>query len=464
MEDSLYNLPRDRGRNGESMGAEVKELSPYQVEGAEFLSARSHALIADEPGVGKTAQLITAADMVGARKILVICPAVARVNWLRELQEWSIFSYDFKVCLKLSDEPTENCIVSFDYARENFELLKGIPWDLVIVDESHFIKEPEAAITQRIYGKKGIVRVSDRLWCASGTPAPNHAGELWPLLFTFGRTNLPYEDFIDQFCETRPTFYGGRREVKVCGTKKDKIPEIKALLSPVMIRRRKQDVLKDLKIPTFETLTVEGTSLPEVLEMDRMVLNRENSMLNESIAVAGDQLAYVLEKIGKSVSTLRRYTGLMKTKNVCEIVKSELSSNAYQKIVIFAYHTEVIANVKRELEEFGAVVVNGKVSDKDRQTAIDSFQNDPKTRVFIGNVKSAGTAITLTASQEVLLLEQSWVPGENSQAIDRCYRRGQAGTVRVRVATLFDSLDEKVNKVLIRKIKDLTEIFNTQEK
>lgn len=442
----------------------MKTLSPYQIEGAEFLAKRPFALLADDMGLGKTAQLIHAADMVGAKKILVICPAVARINWQREFSEFSIYSRDFKVCTTLNDEITDNCIVSYEFATENYELLKGIPWDLVICDESHKIKEPEAKVTQRIYGKNGIIRVSDRLWCSSGTPAPNHAGELWPLLYTFGATTLTHEDFINRFCKTRPTFYGGKRGIKIDGTKAETFPEIKKILSGLMIRRLKKDVLKELPSVSFETVYVEGTPLPETIAIDLSIIKREEGYLVEAMAIAGDQLAYVLDRIGSSVSVLRRYVGLQKVKSVAEMVKRELQDGAYEKIVIFAVHTDVIAHLKSELESFGAVVINGKTQPKDRQTAIDDFQNKKDCRVFIGNIKAAGQAITLTAAHQVLFVEKTWSPGEIAQAIDRVNRRGQTLPVTVRSAVLADSLDEKVDAVLTRKTKELTEIFNSQEK
>ena len=437
------------------------KLSEYQKTGVKFLAERRFALLGDDQGLGKTAQLLCAAEEIQANKILIICPAVARINWQREAKLWT--DYSFKVCTTLTDEPSDLSIVSYSYATENYELLKGTPWDLIICDESHFIKEPEAKVTQRVYGKNGIIRVTDRLWCSSGTPAPNHAGELWPLLYTFGETALSHEDFIDRFCKTRPTFYGGKRGTKIDGTKAEAFPEIKKMLSGVMLRRMKKDVLKELPPVSYETVYVEGTPLPETIAMDLSIIKREEGYLAEAMAICGDQLSFVLDRIGSSVAVLRRYVGLQKVSDVAQMVKTELTDNAYEKIVIFAVHTDVIAHLKSELEAFGAVVVNGKTPQGDRQKAIDSFQNDKACRVFIGNIQAAGTAITLTAAHQVLFVEKTWTPGDIAQAIDRVNRRGQTMPVTVRSAVLADSLDEKVDAVLMRKTKELTEIFNTEK-
>lgn len=418
--------------------------------------------MADQPGVGKTAQAIAASDIINAQSILVICPAVARVNWRREFAEWSLFSPDFKVCFSFTDYPTNFSIVSYDYATENADLLRKRKWDLVICDESQFIKEPTAKRTVNIYGKNGIIRSAKRLWGLSGTPAPNHIAELWPMLFTFNATTLDYDKFIGEFCDTRPTFYGGKRKDKVVGTKKSKIPEIKAMLSGVMLRRLKKDVLKDLPKIYFEQVSVEGTPLLDVINLDMGTIKKQTASIEYSLGSTEnlDGMAYILEKLGSSVSSLRRYVGLQKVASVAQLVTQELNDGQYDKIGIFAIHTDVIAHLQKLLAPFNPVVINGKVPPSRRQQAIDSFQNDPETKIFIGNIQAAGTAITLTAAHECLFLEESWVPGENVQAADRFHRRGQELPVRVRMASLADSVDEKVTSVIKRKAQELSLIFD----
>lgn len=435
------------------------KLSTYQIEGSNFLAANKTALLADQPGVGKTAQFIEACRLVAAEKILIICPAVARVNWRREFFEWT--GWEFTVCETLKDTPTAKCIVSYDYATENYEFLMLFKWDVVGCDESHFIKEPEAKRTRAIYGKTGIIRNTDRFWNLSGTPAPNHAGELWAMLLTFGATKDSYAVFVQRFCDTKPTFYGGRRYNKIIGTKKAAIPALRKLLSKVMLRRLKKDVLKDLPPIYFEQLSVTGTPLAEIIEIDMQKVADEAAGLKQLFDSEDPWvMAAVLESLGDSVSTLRRYVGLQKVAAVAEIVDMELTVGAYDKIIIFAIHTEVISNLKKLLNVHNPVVVNGKVSPKNRQHAIDSFQSDANCKVFIGNIIAAGTAINLTSAHEVLFAEESWVPGENTQGGDRAHRRGQRLPVRVRMASLADSIDEKVTGVLKRKAQQLSEIFD----
>lgn len=430
-------------------------MSDYQEIGSKWLASKRHALLADDMGLGKSKQAVEGADRIGAVNILVICPAVARVNWRREFEKWSIYWNDFTVCFGKDDYPTFRCVVSYDYATEYVERLRKIKWDLVICDECHFVKEPEAKRTAAIYGAKGIIRDTKGFWALSGTPAPNHPGEIWPLLYTFGATKLAYENFVDKFCYATWTFYHGKQKLKVVGIRYDRLAELKKILSSVMLRRLKDEVMKELPPISYDDIVVEATfvAVDETYE-------KELSLI-ENVFERGGMDA--LTPMAESVSTLRKITGLQKVEACVELVLQELGTNAYEKIVIFAIHKEVIRLLAEGLKDFGAVVVSGAVSATKRQENIDAFQNDPNTRVFIGNITAAGTAITLTAASQVLMVEQSWTPGDNAQAVMRCHRRGQLNPVFVRFVGIADSIDQRVSSVLKRKTKDLTAIFDNPQ-
>lgn len=438
------------------------KIDEYQWIGAEFLASRRFALLADDMGLGKTAQAILAADKINAQRILVICPAVARVNWKREFYEFSIYDRDFSICFGASDWPTSNSIVSYDYATEHHTRLIEMSWDLIIIDESHFIKEPEAKRTVRIYGKEGIIRKTQRLWCLSGTPAPNHAGELWPMLFTFGVTRLGYQQWIDKFCNQRTRWIRSKPITQIFGTQDRSVPLLRSILSKVMLRRLKGEVLKDLPPISYMDYTVEAGPLPITIEFDKQKYLNERRVVEESISYTtnDEQAAMVLEGIAQSVATLRRVNGLKKVQSVIELITQELTDGAYEKIALFAWHREVIEALKEGFKQFNPAIINGAVSNNVRQDGIDRFQNDPQCRIFIGQVLSAGTAITLTASNQVGMVEWDWTPGNNAQAVMRCHRRGQKLPVFVRFFALEDSVDQKVAKVYRRKAQELTQIFD----
>lgn len=445
----------------------------YQSVGAEWLKLRSHALLADEMGLGKTRQAVMASDSIGAKSILIICPSVARINWKREFDLWSILSPQFKVCESQTDFPTKYTIVSFDYATNHKDRLMNQLWDLLIIDESHMVKAVDAKRTSAILGSSGIIRKVKRCWALTGTPAPNHAGELWPLLYTFGVTTLSYTAFIHKYCNT----YRFHDRLNVTGTKVSMIPEVKKLLSKIMLRRLKEEVMKDLPPIHFTHFEVEpgvadilmqpgidkyfngsGVNEKELHEeLDKQRKFIDHALENIGLGANGMK---ALDGIANSISTLRQYTGLQKVEPIAKLIDEELKANAYDKIVIFAVHRGVIEGLRAKLFKHKPVTLYGGTPPKDRQKAVDKFQNNKRCRIFIGNILAAGTAITLTAAHNVLFVEQSWVPGDNAQAAMRCHRIGQDKPVYVRFAGLADSFDNKISMTLKRKSKELTEIFD----
>ena len=184
---------------------------PYQIVGRDFLAGRRHALLADEMRVGKTPQAILAAQKVGARRVLVVCPAIAVEHWRREFGRWLIPPAVYS-------ENIPPAVYSYDRAKLNWNELTSQRWDVTIVDEAHFAKNPEAQRTKLIYGKSGLGWCSDRLWALSGTPAPKHAGELWPMLCAFGVVGMTYSEFVNRYCTVNPL------TLRITGTRVDMIP------------------------------------------------------------------------------------------------------------------------------------------------------------------------------------------------------------------------------------------------
>lgn len=137
---------------------------------------------------------------------------MARINWLREYEMWSVAKIPTEIMFQLTDRPHLNghLICSFNYAVENCDMLKQLGFEVLIVDEAHLLKSHEADRSKKILGAAGIIRSATikRCWLLSGTPAPNDASELWIMLYTFGVTDLKFDAFINKFCIVRPTTYG----------------------------------------------------------------------------------------------------------------------------------------------------------------------------------------------------------------------------------------------------------------
>lgn len=436
----------------------MPDLYPYQKDGAAFLAERRRAMLLDEPGLGKTPQAIVACDLIGAKRVLVIPPASVRTNWRRE---FDLFSTTAIVPV----------VDSYEMVAKDWRRYDG-PWDVIIIDEGHYLKSPNAKRTLAIYGSSiedkradfpGLIGMSAHAWTLTGTPAPNNAAELHKHMWSLNRDSLRSAaypdkvmgqlDFERRYCEKRMTKFGER----VVGTKNHE--ELRERLSGWTLRRLKRGVLPDLPAITYQELLVDA---PDAVAAMADVPGEQMDMLREVLA-GGD--ATGLQSRVVSLAELRRITALAKMPVLAEWVKEFLASTD-RKIVLFAHHREAIEGLHKALTPghnpgyVTPAMIHGGTRTDQRQNAIDRFQNDEKTRIFIGQIQAAGTGITLTAASDLVFLEQSWVPAENAQAAQRIHRIGQKRGCAVRYLTLAGSIDEGVQRALARKTRDLERIFD----
>lgn len=426
-------------------------------------------------GLGKSAQAIRACDLINAKRVGVICPSCAIINWAREFQRFSTTSRSCEPILSsecVVSPGSDTRITSPGLLLRNSVSGFFTDLDVLIVDEAHYYKELTAQRTQAVYGKRGVVRRARRTWLLTGTPMPNDPSELWPMAITFGLTKLGYDAWVERYCKTRHTPFGRQ----IAGSRTENIPELRALLRPFFIRRTKEEVMPDLP-PILSELVYVPASEPDwqlaypyewitnSLTHIKEQYYRQIAAVEAICAVARDRptpaivQAEALSSLAESVPQLRRIHGLMKVQPVIDLVTNDMKSGM-DKLVIFAHHKDVIEQLRDALKEFGPVVLYGGTSPSERQKRVDKFQNDPRCRIFIGNILAAGVAITLTAAHHVLMVEADWVPGNNAQAIMRCHRIGQTRTVNVRWVTIAGSVDEKIQKVLNRKTRDIVSVWD----
>ncbi len=451
---------------------------PYQLTGAEWLAPKTQALLADAMGLGKSCQAVRASDIVGAKNILVLCPAVARVNWQREFQKFSPMDRPCKVIFTGKDSIPDGGVVvcSYDLANAHLEELSRVPWDLLILDEAHYLKERTAKRTRAVYGHgkrlAGLHERAARVWRLTGTPAPNNASELWTHLKSAKLIEDSYWDFTFRYCSGFDSNYGYR----ITGHKN--VEELKTLLKPFMLRRLKEDVMSDLPPIRFQEVTVERGPVqldPDFFEVIRPIGEAkflenmrvgEQSLADALAKVNGDSDAgrlSVLEAAAadKSQVTLRRFIAMTKLPSILDIIETELKVGLVSKIVLFGIHKTVIETTRERLKAFGAVTLYGGTPPAKRQRNIDHFMTRSSCRVLVGNIQAAGTAINLNAATEGAFLEQSWVPSDNAQAAARLYRAADPNQkpVRIRIFSLHDSVDQIVQETLVRKIRELAKIL-----
>jgi len=452
------------------------KLFPYQEIGRDWLLKERFRLLADGMGLGKSAQAITAIP-ANAKNVLIICPAVVRSNWLNEIRMWGDDKLTAQVLYKKQRGlPEVNVvIVSYDFAAMHTELLTTRYWDVLVLDEAHMLKSLDAKRARAVFGKNGICRHANFIWALTGTPAPNYINDLWILLYSFGATTLLYDQFVDYYCTGYLFTKCFPSRFVVTGHKPERMKEIKAMIDPIMLRRQMEQVLDEVPTISFHDVVVDAGEIDlnaddkfmEYVREGRLgdldvKLELERKLLQQILDGNGasTNIIEALKMVAKGIATLHRYSGLQKVQPVVELVNQELESGAYEKIVIFAVHRNVVEGLRQQLSQWNPVTVYGGTDPKKVEKRIASFQNDKRTRVFIGNIQSAGTGITLTASSEILMVETNYVPADIMQAIHRVRRIGQTKHVRARIVSLSNSIDQKINEIVRKKAAELSEIFD----
>lgn len=411
-------------------------LYPFQIVGAQWLEARNSAYLADVMGLGKTVETITAMDAVDSDRFLIVCPASMVGTWDLELRRWS------------TSNKGAAYIVSFDSLVRSEKVRREVvnfhP-DHLIVDEAHYLKSPDSQRSFTILRK--IVPCMKRNWFLSGTPTPNGPHELYPIMKTVW-PNLckslkaeTYEDWLNLFCNWQHTRYG----VKVWGPKNVNLLREILFTDGRMLRRQFADV--DIELPRLDLRTVPLRVWP----------SEELEMLEDLL---GTDVLWALEQDsvpqGGHIASLRRLIGEAKTPAASAILYDELKEDPTHKKVVFAYHINVLDELEQKFSEFGVTRLDGSTTKGQRTERVRLFQENPGVRVFLGQIHAAGVGITLTESSDVSIVEPSWVPSENNQAIARIRRIGQrAATVTARMFILAHSLDEQIMGVLLRKQRTL---------
>ncbi len=428
-------------------------LYPYQQEGVDWLVTRRRALLADDPGLGKTPMAARAAAAVGAKRVLVLAPACVLYNWRNEIQQWTTMQrvQVMRASAEQLDDDAQVTVVSHGmfWRSSLLRRIKDVAWDVIIVDESHCFRSRTAKRARALYEE--LVPSADRVWLLTGTPMPNDASELWTMARGFEWTDKSFFAWRDRYCKTQWHPFGDN--VKVVGNKN--VGELVGLLRPGMMRRRKDDEL-DLPPVRYQTVALTPGKMPHEIAEVRDQLDPELVAQLENVGTADE----AFEELGasKAFAAYRRLCGLAKASAVADLLEIELEGGL-DKIVVMAHHKDVVDAIAKRLHHFGVAKITGATPAAERTEIVGRFQYGRDVRVIVGNIVAAGVGLTLTAAAELLFAELSFVPGENRQAADRIIRIGQQRTCRIRSATLAGTLDEAIVGVLNRKTQMISEVI-----
>ncbi len=426
-------------------------LYPYQAAGVEvmqeeFALGRTAMLLADEPGLGKTPQTARLADAMNWQRLLVVCPASLRLNWVRELQRWRKTGADPVAVLDSKEFPKSGCttVVSWDIlVRPQWaDVLSLYPFDALVCDESHYLRNTTSKRTKAVLGDKGLrTSIKHRLFL-SGTPIANRAHEIFQLCKIFNRSAFPWT--YTEFCARYHTGMDDRGTPQ--GSRNEDDLYIRLRGSGFMVRRRKADVLPDLPRKRHQLVVFPADGAM------RKILRKEEPFDAREIMEHG-------VPVGSALPEIRKEMGIAKA-SLCVQYIADLLDGGVDKIIVGAYHTEVIARLEEGLSEYGTVVIQGETPPRKRQEAVDLFQADERVRVFVGQLTAAGMGLTLTAAADVVFVEASWVPGDNEQFTDRAHRIGQRGSVLAHYLVVEGSLDAKILGSAARKAEGINKIMD----
>ena len=398
-------------------------------------------ILADDMGLGKTSSAIMATINLKLKKVLIICPASLKVNWKREIENYS----DGKVGIVEGKkwEDGKYVIINYDILKNFHSLPKDSDkktqildsqFDLVIIDEAHYISNGKAQRTKLV---NNITSKIERLWLLSGTPMTSRPMNYYNLLKLVGsRVANNWINYVRRYCDGKQIFRGYRKIWLTFGA--TNLEELRDKTNDKVLRRLKEDVL-DLPDKIITPIHMELKSKPYEDEM--------GEYLDWQRQHRGSGLSIQLAKLMK----VRQIIALEKVKETIQLIDQCLQQD--KKVIVFTNFTEPLMTLYEKYKK-ESVILNGTMKKEDRQESVDRFQNDDKIKVFIGNVKAAGVGITLTAAEVVIFNDLSFVPSDMSQCEDRAFRIGQDKKVSC-IYPIYDNTIERTIYELVNKKKSV---------
>lgn len=419
------------------------QLRDYQKAAVEFIDNHPHTLLADEMGLGKTIEVIAWLNYRQPSKVLIICPKIAKYVWTNELQRWKIVNYNINVVentLPINNERTVN-IMHYEQLLKYGENMSNMQWDVMILDESHYIKNRDAKRTKYVLSLRN--NAAKRI-LLTGTPVMNRPVELFTQLKVLDNyLAQSYTRFVSQYVVfddyMQPS--GGKNLIDLQ----------ERLRTSVMLRRMKSDVLSELPDKIRQIITLPFSILTkQQQEMEKEAMELYNQIItqkadhNVNLPSIKNNNIIAFENISK----IRHLTVLAKLPMIITHLKQLLDSG--EKVVVFAHHRDVIESIVNEFND-KCVKLTGDDNTQQRVDAIQSFQNDRKIQLFVASIKASGVAITLTAANVCVFAELDWTPSTIVQAEDRLHRIGQQKAVQSQFLVVENTIDSLLAQTLTEK-------------
>ena len=425
-------------------------LIPYQVKGVEFLTRNRHTLLGDDMGLGKTIQVVAAINQLKANRVLIICPASVKYNWEKEMQRFLQRDLSIQIINKRKDviDTSINIhIINYELIQYHYPTLKQIKYAVGVCDESQKLKGNDTIRTKKILHKDGVLHNCYFKILLTGTPIQNNPIDLYPTIAALRpdliQKHASFTAFGRYYCGA---YFNGFRMIYSRPSGK-KAAELKQILGQFMLRRKQEDVLKDLP-----KLTLQHIPIPMDAKLRR--IKKEEDQLVADIgrkeSQFGQDAVSEYARLAITNGTWQK-TAAAKLPFCIEHVEDILES--VEKIVIFAYHRQIISDMSSALGKHGVVVLTGQTTAIKRKEVVDTFVTDPKTRVFIGQIEAAGTGIDglQRVCHTSIFVQISYVPGHIKQAVKRLSRIGQTKPVQAQFLLVENSVEKAMFDAVILK-------------
>lgn len=428
------------------------ELLPYQLDGIAFAAAAGRAILADDMGLGKTIQAIGIAELLAReariRKVLIVCPASVKSQWRSEILRFS--ERDCQIVLGGSEQRAsqyENgcffTVCNYEQVLRDILAIERVKWDLIVLDEGQRIKNWEAKTTQTMKSLRSPFAL-----VLSGTPLENRLDDLFSVAeFVDDRRLGPAFRFFNRH---RVTDEKG----KVLGYKN--LERLRESLKPILLRRTRGAVMKDLPPRTTEIVRIAPTG--EQLDIDGAQMKVISAIVRKPYISEMDLLrlrkALLLARMNADSTYLvdKRAPGFSSKLERLEELFEEFAAEEARKIVLFSEWTTMLNLIEHQIKRFKLdfVRLDGSVPQKKRQQLVHQFQREPACRLFL-TTNAGSTGLNLQAANTVINIDLPWNPAVLEQRIARAHRMGQKNPVQVYLLVTEETIEEKLLATLSAK-------------
>jgi len=417
----------------------------HQKVAIEKLLANNKFILADDMGLGKTTAAVIASMESGAKKVLIVCPASLKINWDREIKNYT----DRKVLIvegRKWGSTFDYYIINYDILKnyhtteksedsDDFKLLVNEKFDLAIVDEAHYVSNTTANRTRLL---NDVLDTIPKVWLLTGTPMTSRPINYFNLLkIVDSPLTLNWQSYVRRYCKGYQFNVGNRKVWNTSGA--SNLDELRERTKAYVLRRMKTDIL-DLPEKIITPVFVELTSKMYDEELEEFTRISNDKKDNETISVTLNRLMKI-----------RQLIAYEKIQYTCELIDKCLDQG--KKVIVFTNFTISLEMIHEKYKK-NSVILNGSMSKEKKQESVDKFQNEDKIKIFISNIVAGGVGITLTAGEVVIMNDLSFVPAHHSQAEDRAYRYGQKNSVLV-YYPVFENTVEKIIYNILQKKKGI---------